>query len=321
MSIKELTQFRLQDLSLYRSELMGWSIVWIMMLHFTFTQISPLGFIAQYGFAGVEIFMFVSGLGLWFSLDKDSRLLPFYRKRLFRIFPTYFAIGIFTSLFVFHDGPATYLLRYTTIGFWINGPYFEWYIPSIIFLYLLAPLFKQFVTARRLPLVLLFCLAILVISYCLVEKGHLIDNDHYFLLYRIPAFLFGMVCAYWLKHGISPATFLVITLLAVPFFIWLYPQHHAVYRYKYLSVFFLMPAFILCFCTISKLAPFTRPLIGRMGAASLEIYLIQQTFFFAIINGRLSVPEIWHDTLTISLIIGSTLLGLAAHRLFQRIGI
>ena len=58
-----------------------------------------------------------------------------------------------------------------------------------------------------------------------------------------------------------------------------------------------------------------------MGAASLEIYLIQQTFFFAIINGRLSVPEIWHDTLTISLIIGSTLLGLAAHRLFQRIGI
>ena len=321
MSIKELTQFRLQDLSLYRSELMGWSIVWIMMLHFTFTQISPLGFIAQYGFACVEIFMFVSGLGLWFSLDKDSRLLPFYRKRLFRIFPTYFAIGIFTSLFVFHDGLFTCLLRYTTLGFWTNGPYFEWYIPSIIFLYLLAPLFKQFVTARLLPAVLLFSIAVLVISYCLVEKGHLIDNDHYFLLYRIPAFLFGMVCAYWLKHGISPATFLVIALLAVPFFIWLYPQHHAVYRYKYLSVFFLMPAFILCFCTISKLAPFTRPLIGRMGAASLEIYLIQQTFFFAIINGRLSVPEIWHDTLTISLIIGSTLLGLAAHRLFQRIGI
>ena len=58
--------FELKDISTYRAELMGLAIVWIMMLHFTFTQIKPLGFIAQYGFAGVEIFMFVSGFGLFF---------------------------------------------------------------------------------------------------------------------------------------------------------------------------------------------------------------------------------------------------------------
>ena len=57
--------FELKDISTYRSELMGWSILWIMMLHFTFTQVKPLGFIAQYGFAGVDIFMLVSGLGLF----------------------------------------------------------------------------------------------------------------------------------------------------------------------------------------------------------------------------------------------------------------
>ena len=36
--------FELKDISTYRAELMGWAIVWIMMLHFTFTQIKPLGF-------------------------------------------------------------------------------------------------------------------------------------------------------------------------------------------------------------------------------------------------------------------------------------
>ena len=81
--------FEIKDISTFRSELMGWAIVWIMMLHFTFTQIKPLGFIAQYGFAGVEIFMLVSGLGLFFSLDKDINIGHFYRRRLLRIFPTY----------------------------------------------------------------------------------------------------------------------------------------------------------------------------------------------------------------------------------------
>ena len=76
-----------KDISRYRSELMGWSILWIMMLHFTFNQIKPLGFIAQYGFAGVDIFIFVSGFGLFFSLDKNDDLITFYRKRLLRIFP------------------------------------------------------------------------------------------------------------------------------------------------------------------------------------------------------------------------------------------
>ena len=70
------------DISAYRSELMGWSILWIMMLHFTFNQIKPLGFIAQYGFAGVDIFLFVSGFGLFYSLDKDDNLVSFYRKML-----------------------------------------------------------------------------------------------------------------------------------------------------------------------------------------------------------------------------------------------
>ena len=84
----DLTKF----ISTYRSELMGYSILWIMMLHFTFIQVKTLGFVAQYGFAGVEIFMMVSGFGLFFSLDKNASLKRFYKKRLLRIFSTYYNI-------------------------------------------------------------------------------------------------------------------------------------------------------------------------------------------------------------------------------------
>ena len=55
--IKSIFCFNLNDISIYRSELMGWSIIWIMMLHFRFLSIIPLGFIAQYGFTRVDIFL------------------------------------------------------------------------------------------------------------------------------------------------------------------------------------------------------------------------------------------------------------------------
>lgn len=136
-----LKVFDLSDISKYRSKLMGWAIVWIMMLHFTFINIKPLGFIAQYGFAGVDIFMLVSGFGLYFSLDQNSKIHSYFRRRVIRIFTTYYLIGIISSLILFHDTITSYIFRYSTIGFWTNGLYWEWYIPSIVVLYLLAPFF------------------------------------------------------------------------------------------------------------------------------------------------------------------------------------
>ena len=170
----------LKEISTYRSELMGWSILWIMMLHFTFNQITPLGFVAQYGFAGVEIFLFVSGLGLFYSLERDKDLGFFYKKRLFRIFPTYYFLGIFASLSLFHDDILSYFFRYTTIGFWTGGIYWEWYIPSLIILYLLVPIFKLLLDKNILYIVIIIIICF-GCSYCLIDSNH-IDRAHFFLL-------------------------------------------------------------------------------------------------------------------------------------------
>jgi hypothetical protein len=44
-TLKKL-QFKLSDVSTYRSQLMGWSILWIMALHFRFISLKPFGFVA-----------------------------------------------------------------------------------------------------------------------------------------------------------------------------------------------------------------------------------------------------------------------------------
>ena len=118
-----MQRFKIEDISTYRSELMGFAILWIMSFHFEFIQIFPVHFLTQFGYAGVEIFMVVSGLGLYYSLEKDNNVIHFYKRRFFRIIPIYYLLGIADSIIVYKDNLITYLFRYSTIGYWIDSYY------------------------------------------------------------------------------------------------------------------------------------------------------------------------------------------------------
>lgn len=310
--------FSYKDISTYRSELMGWSILWVMMLHFTFNQIKQLGFIAQYGYAGVDIFLFVSGFGLFYSLDKDDNLINYYKKRLLRIFPTYYIIGFITNLLITHDDILTYIYRYSTIGFWIGKEYTDWFIPSIILLYFLAPFIKRLIDKKWYNIICILVVCLYVTALYYTDKEDILDRSHYFLLYRIPAFIFGMICAYWLKKNMSIKYFFYILLMGLPFFIYFYPFHHQIYNFKYYSVAFLLPLFVVSFIIISKYIKWISPIFKKIGIASLEIYLIQGIFFSFVLDGITSIYPKWHDTLSILMIILSIILGITSHWLIDK---
>lgn len=309
--------FQLKDLSTYRSELMAWSIMWIMMLHFTFTQITPLGFIAQYGYAGVDIFMLVSGLGIYYSLEKDSILLHFYKKRILRIFPTYYLIGILDCLIITHDNLPTFIFRYTTLGFWIGKEFSDWFIPSIIMLYLLSPIIKYFVDNKQFKTIILFIIAILFLSNYFTDKEYLLDRAHFFFLYRIPSFIFGMICAHWIKNNTSNRFYTYILILCLPLFAYFYPFHHQIYNYKYFSLLFLLPFFTLSFILLSKIMSFLSPILKQIGKASLEIYMIQGLFFTSILQERIIISPKWHDFTTILFMVICIFGGVITHKLIE----
>lgn len=314
--------FKLSDISKFRSELMGWAIVWIMMLHFTFNQIKPLGFIAQYGFAGVDIFMMVSGLGLYFSLEKNNDIGYYFKRRFLRIFPTYYMIGGGASIILFHDTFFTYLFRYSTIGFWINGPSWEWYVPSIVALYIIAPVLKKMLDNGYITLIVIISFFIVAISYCIVANEIVGAKDpHFFLLYRIPAFFLGMICAFWIKNKTSMKFFCLLLVIGIPCFVLLFPRHHIIYNYKYFSLLFLLPIFTIFFIILSKYIKLLNPILTIIGKASLEIYLVQAIFFNAIISGQLEISSTWHDVITLALIIASSFIGIMVHMIIDKSGI
>lgn len=83
-------------ISKYRNELFGVAIISIITLHH-FEDVGGgklyLNFI---GAIGVDIFMFLSGMGLCFSMKKNSNIKDFYIRRIRRILPTYLLVaGLF----------------------------------------------------------------------------------------------------------------------------------------------------------------------------------------------------------------------------------
>ena len=55
-----------------RAGLFGAAILWIMLFHSTLRLTwPPLHLIKATGYAGVDVFLFLSGIGLYYSMEKD----------------------------------------------------------------------------------------------------------------------------------------------------------------------------------------------------------------------------------------------------------
>lgn len=77
----------LELISKNRSSIYGITMIWIMLFHSSFTfstpWMLPLSIAKDMGRCGVDVFLFLSGISLYFSLSKrGSSLKDFYIRRL-----------------------------------------------------------------------------------------------------------------------------------------------------------------------------------------------------------------------------------------------
>ena len=142
MEVKGLMSLPL--ISKYRTPLMGIAMLLVFFSHLPIPiNNSVLNFFKWNGHFGVDIFVILSGMGLFFSFRKESNLSLFYTKRLLRIVPFYLFINLaylLTPGFVPHYSLFGILATVTTIGYWFDYGYCDWFIPHLLLMYLLFPL-------------------------------------------------------------------------------------------------------------------------------------------------------------------------------------
>lgn len=135
--------------SRYRSSIMAIAIICIALFHsgIEIENSKIVQFLIKVGYGGVDIFFFLSGIGVWYSLEKDRSISSFYKRRAQRVLPAYIPFIILWFWIVRYDtvnaeGISTYIQRIqeffgniTMVG-WINGleNQFNWYIQALVLL-------------------------------------------------------------------------------------------------------------------------------------------------------------------------------------------
>lgn len=194
-------------LSVCRSELMGFAALWVMLFHaypFRF-GFFPLDAFKYLGFAGVDVFILLSAMGLYCSLRKapEQPLREFYLRRARRVLPTFWlVVGLYSVYLLLRHrigwGVLAWNLSAVYYWFHIDGA-FNWYIPSLLAFYALAPLYARLLRRNRAPGLL--TAAMFPFSYGIYRLTipvHLNYTEDF--VCRLPAFALGMFVGHCLME-------------------------------------------------------------------------------------------------------------------------
>ncbi|MBO5342834.1 MAG: acyltransferase [Ruminococcus sp.] len=208
-------------LTKYRSAIMGMAALWILFFHewqMTITEPGKAAEIESYikriGFCGVDIFLFLSGMGLVYAIGK-SNILTFYYRRLKRVFLPFFIVGLIR--FITEKWETTVFWKNIfCVNFYQTNMYsFLWFVPAILTFYLLFPLYYKIyekASDKTLFTGAMFILWLGIALYC----RNSLRADLWGFFNRIPVFLFGIHAGYLSKtkkDAFSKTTWLSLAVI------------------------------------------------------------------------------------------------------------
>lgn len=289
----KIPEIELANISRYRGELMGLAMLFIILFHVELSRGDMFYGLRRCGNVGVDMFLFLSGIGLWFSWMKHPSAKHFFSRRFIRIIPAWI---IMSSLFYIPDylrggGHSTSLWDLLTditvnLDFWMYDELTFWYVPAIMMLYLFAPPYMKLISRhpiyRWLPLLMVvWCVMVEWVLPIHQAVGHL-----EIFWSRVPIFFIGINCGEMVrqKHKVDgQAVWLVLVIWATIFATCLYLEQ---YRHGLFPLFvermLYIPFTITSILVLNRVLRRTPKAFNRffkfVGMVSLEAYLIHIHF-------------------------------------------
>lgn len=273
----------------FRNLWVGIAMLWIFFFHSALELTSEgLVMFKNFGYGGVDICLFASGIGCYLSLEKDPDILEFLKRRVKRLGPVYLCFivpWILWRLWI-SDMPGWAILgNLLGVQSLVSWDYhFNWYIGGLVVYYFTMPYMKRLTDSRGKlwqDLLVWLCIAVATIPFW----G---DQNNIVLLSRLPVVYSGMVFGKLIKDGYvlrvrdylvsglavaAGAAVLVLCQTRAPGLLW----NQGLYWYPFALI---APG---CCVLISGLAEklegykifrFLRKLLELVGIYSFELYLI-----------------------------------------------
>ena len=279
-----------RELSTYRTEIMGLCCLYVVFSHNYFKWPDSFSFLRRFANCGniaVEIFLLLSGVGLFFSFRRDSSLGNYYSKRIVRILVPYILTAVPFYLWYSAIGQDLFWKGFLNISLFERGSKFTWYPVAALLCYLIFPLIYWLqnrpiiVHNKRIDndcLTLLLCLLWFFALYAMEKLCPDFFKNSEIVWTRIPIFVIGCRLGAVVADNKSfswesvPASVFIIA-------VYLYVLRRQVslsafwIRMSYIPMSF---AFLIVFLFLAKLTAKTwiGSVLRFLGTRSFEIYLV-----------------------------------------------
>ena len=292
-----------KNLLRFRQAWMGLALLWIILFHLPI-DLGILDYPRAFGYGGVDICFFASGIGCFYSLSTDSDIGNFMKRRLKRLLPTYLVFILIWLLYQYVAGDFTLQMAIGNLlalqHFTGLGSEFNWYISALLLFYLLAPYFAVIIQRASSGQKLLFLLFLILCSVPFWGAEEFIIT-----VSRLPIFYMGMVFADLCKKdlrisrmhilGLIAAfvlglVFLVTTYFLFPAYLW----SHGLHWYPFILITPPLCIGISWVLTLLERAKGMKPFLSFFylcGSYSFELYLLH-ILLISCISGVISAFDL-----------------------------
>ncbi len=292
-------EYNFNQISQTRGDLFGISALLIIVFHsINLLNASPsplinniFKIILHYGNIGVDVFLILSGVGLYYSYSANENTKEFYKRRALRLLPALLIVALAFSgaRLLLHDiTPAHFIESVTMTLFFVNGDREFWFFSLLILLYTFYPplyyLLKKH-GAKGLAIVFAAVCATLVILGVFFPKQF---NDYEIAIIRVLPFSIGAWLGKYIKSNITVRlkivviacvlTLILSELIFVSFFEVVNKQ---VFLLRLLYCPMALSFIIILSLLIQKFNKFVRRILVWFGLLSLELYLIYEKLDYA----------------------------------------
>ena len=289
----KVPDIELANISRYRGELMGAAMLFIILFHIGLSRGDPFYGLRRCGNVGVDIFLFLSGVGLWYSWTKNPSVRHYFTRRYLRIYPAWLLMASLYYIpdYLHHGCHSTSLIDLTgdiliNWDFWLHDELTFWYVPAIMMLYTFAPAYMKLISRypayRWLPL--------LMVVWCVMVQWvlpihHAVGHLEIFWS-RVPIFFIGINMGQLVKekHTLpgSSIWLLMLTFL-LTFGTCLYLEqvrhgHFPLFVERMLYIPFTITSILVLNRVFRRTPQWFNNFCKLVGAVSLEAYLIHIHF-------------------------------------------
>ena len=310
--------------SKYRDELKGLAMLWVLWFHSGLILPGLPDDLRKLGYGGVDIFLFLMGMGLSYSLRRNGDLRAYLSRRMKKLLPAYLTVVV---LWMAVSYPAMNLSAVQAVqgvagnlfmvGYWLQLPgVYTWFANTVFTFALIAPaVYAVLEGGKTRGLIVLLAIAF-GFGFAAIGMEQLMPAS------RFPIFILGMAFGLRQTSGKGARQNILLALsLAAGLFLVEYCMHrrtdlligYGMYWYPFVLITPpLCMGLAFLFRKAEKLERAFAPL-RAVGRSSFEIYLVNVWIY------ELSKQYIVSAWMWALLCAGNLLLGVGLHLLIARI--